>query len=555
MKKMHLLAAVAAGMLLQACQKEPETPVPAPEESLDILELKGYVQKGPFVSGTGVVLTELNKDLRQTGKTFNATIKNDQGAFSLQNVKLASKFVELRANGFYFNEVSGRLSTAQLTLSALADASDAGSVNVNLLTHLEKSRVEYLIGTEKKSFVQAKTQAQREILAVFNVSKPDIAHSEHLNIAEAGEDNAILLAVSAVLQAKRTESELTELLAKMSLDLETDGALNTTALQSTLLNEAVLLDQKIVRTHVANRYSELGMNIVVGDFEKHINHFIATSAFAFTKKIEYPVAGPTGINLLADTTTRIVVPKAAGYHWYNNPQYVTSFSVSAVAPVGTAVRVRITTLAVPDSPYGYISYGDTGGWQLNYQYDRPVELTLTGTGAKSETFFNVRLGNQPLRRRIEIFENNATVPSRIREVTFVGDNTPLGTEVIEYPPDMATSNGLNILGPGDWTGFSGQVSMVTLVPAGQKVKVRYTLNSTLQMVYTDGNWGLLTHQVVNGLDVYEYETLKSSVRAHNNLKCVRDARAAYMTPVKMKVEVFENGSSQAVRVDEFNWYQ
>jgi hypothetical protein len=295
------------------------------------------------------------------------------------------------------------------------------------------------------------------------------------------------------------------------------------------------------------------MNIVVGDFEKHINHFIATSAFAFTKRIEYPIAGPTGINVLADTATRIVVPKAAGYHWYNNPQYVTSFSVSAVAPVGTAVRVRITTLAVPDSPYGYISYGNTGGWQLDYQYDRPVEMTLTGTGAKSETFFNVRLGNQPLRRRIEIFENNATVPSRDREIIFVGDNTPLGTEVIEYPFDQASSDGLNILDATDRTSYNGQMSMVSLVPAGQKVKVRYTLNGTLQMVYSDGNWGLLTHQVADSINVYEYETLKSSVRAHNNLKCVRDARKS-MSPVRIKVEVFENGRSQAVKEDEFYWY-
>jgi hypothetical protein len=428
-------------MLLQACQKDPETPVPAPEESLDIQELKGYVQKGPFVSGTGVVLTELNKDLRQTGKTFNATIKNDQGAFSLQNIKLASRFVEMRANGFYFNEVSGRLSTAQLTLSALADASDAGSVNVNLLTHLEKGRVEYLLAKEKKSFAEAKAQAQREILAVFNVAKPDIAHSEHLNIAEAGEDNAILLAVSAVLQAKRTESELTELLAKMSLDLETDGALNTVALQSALLNEAALLDQKAVRTNVTNRYAELGMNVAVGDFEKHINHFIATSGFTFTKKIEYPATGATGVNILTDTTSRIVVPRAAGYHWYNNPRYTTSFSLGAVAPVGTAVRVRITTLAVPDSPYAYFSCGNPGGWQLNYQYNQPTELTLTGTGAKSETYVNVVMNQESMRRRIEIFENNAAVPTRVREVTFVGTTRRSVPKSLSTPPIRRAATG------------------------------------------------------------------------------------------------------------------
>ena len=66
--------------------------------------------------------------------------------------------------GYYFNEVSGSLSTSNLSLQALADLTDSSSVNVNLMTHMEKKRVEYLMDNSGKTFAAAKTQAQTEIL-------------------------------------------------------------------------------------------------------------------------------------------------------------------------------------------------------------------------------------------------------------------------------------------------------------------------------------------------------------------------------------------------------
>ena len=130
--------------------------------------ISGKVQKGPYVQGTEITVRELDSSMTPTGKTFTGTIDDNIGSFSVKGT-LAYKIVELSADGYYFNEVSGSLSAAKLTLQALSDLTDSSSVNVNLMTHLEKKRVEYLMDYSRMTFAAAKTQAQTEILKMFNI--------------------------------------------------------------------------------------------------------------------------------------------------------------------------------------------------------------------------------------------------------------------------------------------------------------------------------------------------------------------------------------------------
>ncbi len=85
-------------------------------------------------------MRELDNSLLPTGRTFTGTIDDNTGTFSAKG-DLSSPYVELSADGYYFNEVSGSLSTAKLTLQALSDLTDSSSVNVNLMTHLEKNEL------------------------------------------------------------------------------------------------------------------------------------------------------------------------------------------------------------------------------------------------------------------------------------------------------------------------------------------------------------------------------------------------------------------------------
>jgi len=248
-----------------ACQEDENVITISPA-----VNLKGYVQKGPFINGTTLIITELDDSLAATGKTFTTQITDNKGTFGIKTSQLDYQNLQLIATGFYFDEVKGEKSSAQLTLFALADVSATAQINVNVLSHLEKERVMYLIN-QGKSFMEAKKQAQHEILAIFRIEKGDIANSESLDISQEGEDNAILLAISAILQGNNSVAELSELLADITFDIREDGTLNSEKLKDTLKHNAINLNMPQIRQNVQLRYEELGVEAMIPNFEKYID--------------------------------------------------------------------------------------------------------------------------------------------------------------------------------------------------------------------------------------------------------------------------------------------
>ncbi len=258
-----------------SCQEEEQAPLtPAPDSdtlAVNHLNLKGYVQKGPFINGTAITVAEMDRKLVVTGKNFNTQIIDNKGTFNLKDISLQSEYTLLKADGFYFDEVQGEKSAAQLTLYALANVSDVSSVNVNLLSHLEKDRVLYLIQEEDYSFAEAKQRAAQEILAIFGIEKEDIVQAELLDISQQGDDNAILLAISVTLQGDNTVAELSELLANIITDIREDGALDSESSHQKLRQQAMLLDLPKIRMHLVKRYEELGVKATIPNFEMYVD--------------------------------------------------------------------------------------------------------------------------------------------------------------------------------------------------------------------------------------------------------------------------------------------
>jgi hypothetical protein len=250
---------------------------------------KGYAQKGPFVVGSSITISELDAKLTQTGKTYFTIIPDNSGSFELTDIELVSNYVELKADGFYFQEVGGAVSEAQITLYALADIADVSSANVNVLTHLEKPRVEYLVKQKKKTFSEAKQQAQKEVLAIFGFSQPKTS-SEALNLT----DNAMLIAISCILQGNNgITGNLTELMANIAADIKTDGKLDNTALGTKLMNSAYWISSPSVyeyssfsleniRNNMETMYAKHGINVSVPDFESYVLLFLNSGLYPRT---------------------------------------------------------------------------------------------------------------------------------------------------------------------------------------------------------------------------------------------------------------------------------
>ncbi len=406
MKTIFLFASIAVALTLSlsSCNDE-DSP-----EIITKIKLTGYIQKGPFLNGTSVSVSELNQDLSQTGKVFSAQIKDNQGTFELNNLQLSTRYVELKADGFYFNEVTGIVSTSQLTLFALSDITDSNTLNVNVISTLEKARVENLVAGGL-SFAAAKKQAMNEILAIFSMSKTDIQNSEFLDINKSGDDNAILLAISSILQGYRSEAELSELLANLSGDLSTDGKLDNEALGTDLITHAISLNVEEIREKLEKRYTDIGAVAQIPDFEKYITQFIENTSYLPVGLITYPESVDGVLNILNDNNTSFI-------------SYVTDFgryySFSAITPKNMSLKIKMEYVEGGDETYrywGYIWESDTN-WkntifdsELRMQYFEVIE---TGKPSNQKIEFFSTGG---AKIRISYFENNNLVATRTRIIT------------------------------------------------------------------------------------------------------------------------------------------
>lgn len=383
MHKLTLLVFVIVS-ILGACNKEQT------DSGVTKDQISGYVQKGPFLNGSGILVNELNSDLSQTGKVYSTQIVNRNGLFELINLQFVSNYVGIRADGFYFNEITNEKSGAQLTLYALSDVSDSSSINVNVLTHLEKARVVYLI-SKGAEFKEAKKQALNEILSFFGANDNDEFSSEYLDISKTGENNSALLAASLLIQGFRTESEMSELLSNMSSDLEKDGSIDDAAIGSQIMNHAVYLDTISIKDNLQKRYEEQGLDAEIPNFGKYVGNFVQQSGYPITNMlIEYPEEGSFGPNILDLKTTKLI---GANY------------SLTAFTTGRGKVRVRITVLK------GKFDYarGELENWEASsFELTNPIEFTSVIPGIKSNAHVVLNSGSY----LIEYFEMGSSYPTK-----------------------------------------------------------------------------------------------------------------------------------------------
>lgn len=395
MKKIIPIILLIMSVVLFSCKKETE-PKSSSQPTFTKDKINGSSQKGPFVNGSSLTIFELSANYTQTGKSFNTQILDNLGSFEINNLNLLTHFAKLKADGFYFNEISNTNSSAPISLYALSDLSAKSTVNINLLSTLEVSRIEYLL-SKGMVFNDAKKQAQKEVLNIFFIKKSDIRESELLDISKDGDDNAILLAASLILQGYRSESELSQLLGDISTDIRTDGILNSSTLGSYLINDAKLLKPSIIRNNIENKYISLGVTVVISDFEKYITQFIDSTKYTFTNFVTFPSNGIYGTNLL--NTTDTVFPLG-------------DYSFTANLPKGASLKI----IQNGNKLLGY-NLGSLNGWtdmgpDTTYVWRTYVSNT-TGTLDFHAVINNKQFGDT---FTLWFYENGSLTPTRIKNI-------------------------------------------------------------------------------------------------------------------------------------------
>ena len=383
------------------------------EKTGGTFSFSGKVQKGPFVTGTTITVNELNESLGQTGKSFTTSITSDDGSFSLGNLEMESNLALLSGNGFYFNEVVGQLSSAQITLQALADLTDGETVNINVLTHITKARIETLVG-EGKSFSEAKRQAEGEFQDFLGVTEHFNQGFEQMSIASQGDFNAMLLAFSIILQRPSNNiavvptlpAELTWLMTSLSTDFAVDGAVNDEALVDTLLYNISIQNQMYIRRYLQNYYSGLGLNVEIPNFESYIALFQAAHQELVTEFIYPDEASPAPEIGPEGAVPNILVKDMAQFDGTH------AYVVAAITPLGKSLKVKVTGDVRLDG-------GLNNGWVITDYTTNGFTIEAQRQNELVSMLVYLIEGNREGSATIEYYEDSDT-PTFTKQITWTG---------------------------------------------------------------------------------------------------------------------------------------
>ena len=203
-----LLLPMAVMVFLAIGCSDKEVAGGASEDAGIVADISGVFQKGPFVEGTPVKVRGIDcKTLEPTGEIVEGAISNGKGEFNFDKLTLSTSCAVFEATGYYLNELTGEQTADKFTLRAVTDLSERENVNVNLFTHIEYERVVHLVTAKGMDFADAKEQAEGEVLAAFGIAG-EFEEFEDMNLAEPGDGNAALLAVSVLVQADGDVAEL-----------------------------------------------------------------------------------------------------------------------------------------------------------------------------------------------------------------------------------------------------------------------------------------------------------------------------------------------------------
>ena len=252
--------------------------------------LFGAVFKGSFLQGSLLNFYELDSNLNQTGKSYNATIEDDFGNYTLQAAGLENNIFRVVGDGFYWNEVLNENSDSPINLTGICKIDSNEIINVNVLTHLERPRFEYLYSQKGYSFDSAKSEAVSDVLGVFGFKNTGITRAEKVGVTGIGNDSKILLAISTLIQGFRTESEVSELFTKIAEDIKIDGILSDSNIGNDLATHLYYMDTTTMlsnfKTRYATRYASDTINTLNMSFLKKFQD--STDFIKDKELIEFP---------------------------------------------------------------------------------------------------------------------------------------------------------------------------------------------------------------------------------------------------------------------------
>ena len=380
------------------------------KSTLAVVEINGSVFKGSFLRGSLLFLYELDTNLNQTGRSFNTTIDDDYGNFDLKAQNLSGKLVRVVGDGFYWNEVLNENSSTRISLTGICKIDSNETVNVNVLTHLERARVEYLYNIKKLSFDSAKSQAVKEVLKAFGFENTGIKRAEKVGVVGISDDSKILLAISTLMQGYRTESEVTQIMNDFANDIKKDGTLDDATIGNDLETHLYYTDTTAVLNNFKVKYRKLYNADTVNSVDmRFVKNFQNNTTYAKDKDlIEFPEFERNGDykNILYSSTTSIT-----------GSNFGLSCNTSRKGLTLKIVILNEDGTALSGYTFGYAP-GGVKNWDISGYADFRPTYTATLNGINDMSLSYGGGGGIPKKHKINFYERGSALPSKFKIVTF-----------------------------------------------------------------------------------------------------------------------------------------
>jgi 6-phosphogluconolactonase (cycloisomerase 2 family) len=391
--RLGTLATAAVSLLLASCGGGGGGSAHTPPPLSTTYTLSGRIQKGPFAIGSEITVNALDTSLNPTGTVYSTQTPDALGNFALSS-KIATPQVEIVAQGFYIDELTGKLSASQIQLRSVSDLSVNDTPTVNVLTTLQEQRLKELV-SKGSTFSTADAQSESEVLALFGINVSlvnSLSTTDSMRIDGVTDEDAVLLAVSTILSQMATDTAKTNGTTEAA---ELSNLVNTIAVgivSTGTLTSATFAPAK----NIAN--TEIDAATVAGNLQTYYaNNGETVTAPPFIGWVDQSNSGvlPQQLVPVSGLVFTSVTAAAPGQPATTNIVTVTGAGAGVVLPVVASKGATIIKNGVAVvGQYAVVKDGDTVGLQVNaLGYNQVVTVTLSvGSSSAQRTVTGSQLG-------------------------------------------------------------------------------------------------------------------------------------------------------------------
>ncbi|HHX8573416.1 hypothetical protein R7D66_05120 [Vibrio sp. Vb2354] len=258
----------------------------------------GAVQKGPLQPGSVVTAYELNQDLEKTDISYTTQIEDYEGNYNM-NERFNTPYVELVAQGNYFNELTGK-SDEQMRMSAFVDMNATTQVNFNVATAAMKASIMAKVQAGQ-TFEEAVHEATAELLSLYSYDPEQWADGinfYNVNLSNAGDTSTVLLVISASTLTMSTENGLTleQQIEKIGQVLLEPNSVQFEEMKQALTKYSLALYKTAAYENTQKYYADNGLDFDI----PHVDYFIDVDGDGVLPNKDLPVfAYTSGVSIAA----------------------------------------------------------------------------------------------------------------------------------------------------------------------------------------------------------------------------------------------------------------